>query len=113
MLAAVVDEVRGSGVSIDLDIQAARHPQVWVDAEALKQVLAAMLAQAAPGPIAVRLIANGRGQGLVEVQCEVLGSAAKPEGIELALARKLVGQMAGELSVSATTQIVKLMLTQT
>lgn len=113
LLAAVVDEVRGSGVSIDLDIQAARHPQVWVDAEALKQVLAAMLAQAAPGPIAVRLIANGRGQGLVEVQCEVLGSAAKPEGIELALARKLVGQMAGELSVSATTQIVKLMLTQT
>lgn len=113
LLATVVAQVRDAGVSIELDIQAARHPQVWVDAEALKQVLAALLAQAAPGPIAVRLIANGRGQGLVEVQCEVEGSAVRPEGIELALAKKLVKQMAGELTVSATTHTVKLMLTQT
>lgn len=113
LLAAVVEDRRASGLSIELDMQGARHPLVWADAKAVKQVVAALLAQAAPGPVAVRLLANGRGQGLVEVQCEVVGSAARPDGIELALARKLVEQMAGELTVSPTTQIVKLMLTQT
>ncbi|WP_422403603.1 response regulator [Pseudomonas sp. GZD-209] len=119
LLGMVVDQVRGSCVGIDLDIQGARHPQVWVDTQAVKQVIASMLGRAMPGPIAVRLIANGRGQGLVEVQCEVTADvrvAQAPEGFELVLARKLVNQMAGELSIHShngiTTQTVKLMLTQ-
>ncbi|PTQ74092.1 response regulator [Pseudomonas sp. GV071] len=117
VLAALVTQfqpqAQSNELNIALDVHTARHPAVWADPQALQQVLAALfgygLQRLPNGQLMVRLAANGRGLGLVEVQVEVLALPAA-EGalaavaspaveLELALARKLVERLDGSLEV--------------
>ncbi len=134
VLAATVTDfqaqAQSKGLSIALDMHATRHPAVWADASAMQQAFTAMLSYGLQalheGQLMVRLLANGRGLGLTEVQCEVL--VVPSEGaqrhtpsaaaeLELALARKLVERLDGVLELQAGEDVktrlnLQVMLTQ-
>ncbi|MGA4634929.1 response regulator [Pseudomonas solani] len=107
---------------IALDLHAVRHPHVLSDAALLRQVMATLLSYVMQAPASVRvcLAANGRGQGLVEVNYEVQGGSttAPPAEVELdlMLAKTLITQMSGEFAITQQTDethlTLRLLLTQ-
>ncbi|HSC83360.1 MAG TPA: ATP-binding protein [Pseudomonas sp.] len=149
LLADLLDDYQpraeAAGLSLRLDLSAARHPRVWVDAQRLRQLLGPLLDNALKfgeqGEVVLRLQANGRGHGLVEVRLELedhgtgmdvqdrasafepFAAALDPQhlhrggsGLGLALCKRLVEQMNGRIELASqpghgTRVRIELMLT--
>lgn len=148
-LASLIDDYQpraeAAGLPLRLDLSVARHPWVWADAQRLRQLLVPLLDNALKfgerGEVVLRLLANGRGRGLVEVCLELedhgagmdaqdRASAFEPyaaaldpqhlhrggSGLGLALCKRLVEQMNGHIELSSqpghgTRVRIELMLT--
>lgn len=118
------------GLALDADFSLAMQPRVWCDPLRLRQVLNNLLSNALKftdhGAIVLRLRARGSGEGMVEVQLDVIDTGVgipleeqealfepftaplKGErvrrgstGLGLALSRSLVELMGGELTMSS------------
>jgi PAS domain S-box-containing protein len=137
------EQAEGRGLELRADFSAARHPRVWADRRCLSRLLDGLLSNAfthsQQGTIHMRVGANGRGQGLVEVTLEVedngvdIAAEAPPRllepfastldqgirragnGIGLALCKRLVDQMNGRIELHSrqggTRAVVTLLLT--
>lgn len=85
---SVADSAASKGISLETNFDLALQPRVWCDAPRLRQIMENLLGNAVKfteqGSVIVRLCARGKGQGMVEVQVDVIDTGVGISDVELA-----------------------------
>lgn len=119
---SVADSAASKGISLETNFDLALQPRVWCDAPRLRQIMENLLGNAVKfteqGTVIVRLYARGKGQGMVEVQVDVIDTGVGISDAELAhlfepfsydLDGQRIGQGGSGLGLALCKSLVTLM----